>query len=105
MVKSSLDALATDLDASFDIRPVATEMPTAGAHCCLELTAFAYRFACLCHPARRAILMANLRVPVAGVGQEIAQQLPQALARGVRGALAPGFGRPRPIRGPACDAA
>jgi hypothetical protein len=83
MVKSSLDAPATDLDASFDIRPVATEMSTAGAHCCLELTAFAYRFACLCHPAWRVILMANLHVPVAGVGREMAQQPWQTLARGV----------------------
>ena len=36
MVKSSLDAPASDLDASFDMRSVATVMPTAGAFSLLE---------------------------------------------------------------------
>lgn len=36
MVRSSLDAPASDLDASFDMRPVATIMPTAGAFSLLE---------------------------------------------------------------------
>mmetsp|Transcript_2182 Transcript_2182/g.4474 ORF Transcript_2182/g.4474 Transcript_2182/m.4474 type:complete len:84 (+) Transcript_2182:383-634(+) len=83
MVNSSLDAMASDLDASFDIRPAVTEMPTGGSFLLLEPAVFATRFACLHHPARRAILMANLRVPVAGVGQKMAQQLRQALACGV----------------------
>ena len=83
MVNSLLDAVALDLNASFDIRPAVTEMPTGGSFSLLEPAVFATRFACLHHPARRAILMANVRIPVAGVGQEMAQQLQQALARGV----------------------
>ena len=36
MVKSSLDALASDLDTSFGVRPVVTELPTAGVLSLLE---------------------------------------------------------------------
>ena len=48
MVKSSLDARASDLDASFDIRPVVTEMSTAGASSLLEPAVFMDRF-CIFH--------------------------------------------------------
>ena len=40
MVKSSLDAPASDLDASFDMRPVVADMPTAGAFSLLEPIVF-----------------------------------------------------------------
>ena len=40
MVKSSLDAPASDLDASFDMRSVATVMPTTGAFSLLEPIVF-----------------------------------------------------------------
>ena len=49
MVKGSLDAPAADLDASFGIRPVVTQTPTAGAFSLLEPAVFGDRFACLQH--------------------------------------------------------
>ena len=49
MVKGSLDAPAADLDASFDMRPVVTQTPMAGAFALLEPAVFAFRFPCLHH--------------------------------------------------------
>ena len=40
MVKSTLDILASDLDASFGMRPVVADMPTAGALPLLEPIVF-----------------------------------------------------------------
>ena len=82
-VKSSLDAQASDLDASFDILLVVVAMRLAGPFSLLEPTAFpsgAVAFSITYH-----ILWypANLRVPVACVGREMAQQPWQALTRGV----------------------
>ena len=80
MVKSSLDAPASDLDASFDMRPVATIMPTAGAFSLLEPIVLESGAAVV---PLRVPLAPLICKPVCTCGREMAEQPRQTLARGV----------------------